>query len=50
MAKTPNPFVWYELMTTDMDAATAFYRDVVGWRPQSMDQPDLRYTIMNAGD
>lgn len=50
MAKTPNPFVWYELMTTDMDAAAAFYRDVVGWRPQSMDQPDMRYTIMNAGD
>lgn len=30
----PNPagsFIWYELMTTDPDAATAFYRAVVGW-------------------
>ena len=23
--------VWYELMTTDMKAAEAFYRNVVGW-------------------
>jgi predicted enzyme related to lactoylglutathione lyase len=24
-------FIWYELMTTDTDAAGAFYRSVVGW-------------------
>ncbi|HUP00208.1 MAG TPA: VOC family protein, partial [Gemmatimonadota bacterium] len=24
-------FVWYELMTTDTEAAKAFYSDVVGW-------------------
>ena len=24
-------FIWYELMTTDADAATRFYGDVVGW-------------------
>jgi len=30
----PNPqgdFIWYELMTTDADAAKAFYDAVVGW-------------------
>jgi len=24
-------FAWYELLTTDMTAAKAFYHDVVGW-------------------
>jgi len=31
----PNPpgdFIWYELMTTDGDAATRFYEAVVGWK------------------
>lgn len=47
-----NSFFWYELMTTDVDAAEAFYTNVVGWTAQpfqtSGDMP--RYTIMNAGD
>ena len=29
MATSPKTFVWYELMTTDVDAAEAFYRAVV---------------------
>lgn len=28
---TALPFVWYELMTTDMAAASAFYGAVIGW-------------------
>ena len=24
-------FIWYDLMTTDVDAAQKFYGDVVGW-------------------
>lgn len=31
MTKSPASFFWYELMTTDVDAAEAFYTDVVGW-------------------
>ena len=46
----PNTFVWYELMTTDMDAAEAFYGAVVGWTPRSASQPGMPYTVMNAGD
>ena len=40
-AHTPVPkaFVWYELMTTDMDAAEAFYRVVVGWNAQGWVNP-----------
>jgi predicted enzyme related to lactoylglutathione lyase len=31
MADQTGKFVWYELMTSDLDAATRFYGDVVGW-------------------
>jgi uncharacterized protein len=47
-----DKFFWYELMTSDQDAALAFYTGVVGWT--ATDQPDpgagFRYTILNAGD
>jgi hypothetical protein len=36
-AEGPNPpgdFIWYELMTTDGDAAARFYEAVVGWKIQ----------------
>jgi uncharacterized protein len=35
MATSPRPFVWYELMTTDMEAAEAFYRAVIGWNAKA---------------
>jgi predicted enzyme related to lactoylglutathione lyase len=50
MSTSPDAFVWYELMTTDMDAAETFYRAVIGWDAQDSGQPDMRYTIMSAGD
>ena len=39
-------FIWYELMTPDQDAATAFYTEVVGWTAadQQMAELDFRYT------
>lgn len=43
-------FVWYELMTTDMDAAEAFYRDVVGWNTADSGIPGMRYTMLSAGE
>ena len=47
----PKPrFIWYELMTTNQDAAEKFYRAVVGWKTADAGQPDLRYTILSAGD
>ncbi|CDX13384.1 Glyoxalase/bleomycin resistance protein/dioxygenase [Mesorhizobium sp. ORS 3324] len=49
----PNsPFFWYELMTTDLDAAEAFYTAVVGWRAEPFDKtPGMpRYIVMNAGE
>lgn len=32
MANPPGSFIWYELMTTDPEGASAFYGDVVGWK------------------
>jgi predicted enzyme related to lactoylglutathione lyase len=30
-AVSPKKFVWYDVMTSDVAAATDFYRSVVGW-------------------
>jgi len=37
-----NPFVWHDLMTTDVEAAKKFYGDVVGWTFQP---PMMDYTV-----
>jgi len=42
-----NPFVWYDLMTPDVEAAKKFYGDVVGW---SFSPPMMDYHVANAGD
>lgn len=47
----PNPhgsFIWYELLTTDPDAAAAFYGGVIGWTAQSAEQPGVDYRIFSA--
>lgn len=31
MSSDPGSFIWYELITTDADAAAKFYGAVVGW-------------------
>jgi predicted enzyme related to lactoylglutathione lyase len=44
-------FVWYELMTSDAPAATAFYEAVVGWKPKDSGMPGgMPYTLMCVGD
>jgi predicted enzyme related to lactoylglutathione lyase len=39
MTNPVGSFIWYELMTTDLDAAAAFYGDVVGWKIQAHSDP-----------
>src|SRR5262245_16154410 len=41
--------LWYELMTTDMKGAEAFYRTVVGWKTAPFDGAGQPYTIFNRG-
>lgn len=43
-------FAWYELMTTDVAAASAFYRKVVGWNVQDASTTGFAYTVVSAGD
>jgi len=45
----PGYFAWYELITTDMAAARAFYTEVVGWGAHDASTPDLAYTLFTAG-
>jgi hypothetical protein len=41
-------FVWYELMTTDTEAAKTFYGAVLGWGTQAA-APEMNYTLFTAG-
>jgi predicted enzyme related to lactoylglutathione lyase len=43
-------FAWYELMTTDVAAAGAFYGKVIGWGIKDASTPGLAYTVVTAGD
>jgi predicted enzyme related to lactoylglutathione lyase len=49
MSHAASPFVWYELMTTDLGAAEAFYRQAIGWTIADAGMPDLKYSIASAG-
>src|SRR6516162_975544 len=43
-------FIWYDVMTSDTKAATAFYSDVIGWNAQEHAMPDNRtYTVFSKG-
>jgi uncharacterized protein len=48
MSDHHGKFVWYELMTTDTEAAKAFYRDVTGWAPRAAGVPGVDYTLFSA--
>jgi predicted enzyme related to lactoylglutathione lyase len=45
MVDYPGRFAWYELITTDMPGAKAFYADVVGWGVQDASMPNLAYSL-----
>jgi len=47
---TPGVFAWNELAATDTDKSMAFYSDLFGWKSQSMDMPNGKYTMFMAGD
>src|SRR5262245_21884379 len=50
MAESHGRFVWYELTTTAMDAARAFYTEVMGWDTRDASVSGLRYTVFTAGE
>ncbi|QPF92588.1 VOC family protein [Bradyrhizobium commune] len=49
MADQSGHFVWYELLTTDVPSAAAFYAEVVGWTAKDASSPELAYTLLTTG-
>ncbi|WP_338467901.1 VOC family protein [Novosphingobium sp. ZN18A2] len=43
-------FIWYELMTTDPQAARAFYRAVVGWEIEAEPAGEMDYRMIVRSD
>ena len=43
-------FAWYELMTTDVPAAAAFYTEVMGWNARDASAPGSPYALLGLGD
>ena len=46
MANHQGDFIWYELMTSDADAARAFYKAVVGWQIEAPASGLIDYQII----
>ena len=46
---TPGDFSWTELMTTDVEAAKAFYVNVLGWETEEMPMEAGTYHVLKAG-
>ncbi len=42
-------FSWFELTTTDVAAAKAFYAALFGWETKDMPMPGMTYTVVSAG-
>ncbi|WP_370177832.1 VOC family protein [Alteriqipengyuania sp.] len=47
MPDTHGDFVWYELMTTNADAAQAFYGPLLGWEFKGSDTPGMDYRLIS---
>jgi uncharacterized protein len=50
MSSTQPKFVWYELMTSDADAAIEFYAATIGWTAKDAGFTDRSYTIFHTGE
>jgi predicted enzyme related to lactoylglutathione lyase len=46
----PNNFFWYDLATSDVEAARKFYCAVVGWNYQDNSQGGQTYGVFQVGD
>lgn len=50
MMNSHGCFAWYELLTTDMEAAKTFYTNVVGWGTRDASKPGIAYTLFTDGE
>jgi predicted enzyme related to lactoylglutathione lyase len=49
VADSHGSFVWYELMTTNVAAAKAFYAEVIGWSVVDVSMPGMPYALFTTG-
>ena len=47
---THGTFCWNELMTRDVESATKFYTELIGWEAVESNMSGMKYTIFKAGD
>jgi predicted enzyme related to lactoylglutathione lyase len=45
MSNSSAGFIWYELLTDDITAASRFYGSVVGWSDRDAGSPDMDYRL-----
>ncbi len=50
MSGNHGKFVWYDLMTTDPEAAASFYSRLIGWEARDSGMTHQKYTLLLAGD
>jgi predicted enzyme related to lactoylglutathione lyase len=50
MAYKHGNFVWFELVTSDIGKARAFYPETVGWGTSEMDMGEFKYTMLTRND
>lgn len=50
MSTQHGSHIWYELLTGDVDGASAFYRKVLPWTVAPAGMPDIDYRIATAAD
>jgi uncharacterized protein len=50
MVSSHGRFLWYELTTTDAEAAKVFYTKVMGWGTHDASTPAMSYTLFTVGD
>lgn len=43
-------FGWFELMTTDVNAAKKFYTDLLDWTTEDMPMENMDYTVIKVED
>jgi uncharacterized protein len=49
MVDNHGRFLWYELLTADVEAATDFYVNVVGWGTVDVSMPGMTYFLLTVG-
>ena len=49
MTNPHGSFIWYELLTTDAEAASGFYADVIGWEARDAGMAGIDYRLFSAG-